>query len=205
MKSILSLVVVLIASAAVTVQAVPKTVAEQVTVNPSNISISSKTNVQGVLEDIDKNLAAFIKHRPPYYAVKIDQSGWATTPAAFTNILSSYNLPTFGSIIEPCNTNRYYDSSNSISFFMKVFAASACTNNLKLFALDNGLYVYINGALSWSGTNVFSTSSSPTNIPVVFTAGTNTVQIIRHDYGGPACLELLGDLVDSSNVWFLGE
>jgi hypothetical protein len=76
---------------------------------------------------------------------------------------------------------------------------------LKLFALDNGLYVYINGALSWSGTNVFSTSSSPTNIPVVFTAGTNTVQIIRHDYGGPACLELLGDLVDSSNVWFLGE
>ena len=206
MKSIFSLVVVLITGIAATVQAVPKTVAEQVTVNSSNISFSSKTNVQGVLEDLDKAVADSMKLRTPYYSVKVDQSGTLNSPSGFTNLLTEYRYPSYGSIMEPRNDLRNFDQTNSLLYSMKVCSAYSCTNTLKLFAIDDFIYIYINGALSWSYTNIFSSASNPVSVPISLPAGTSTVQIIKNDFGGMIrSIELLGDVVNSSNVWFVGE
>ena len=204
-------VIFLLLAAAFGAQAIPKTPAEQVDINRAAISIYSGTNVQEVLESIDAELASRRLSRQPYFSVKIDQNQQLTSPAQFTNTLAEFRMISAGSISAPRNDLRYSDRSNSVCYTMRVFSSSPVTNSLKMFAADDWVYLFINGSQTWAHTQlqtdpVFNSPNAPTNCTYTLPSGTNTIQIIRNDYfGGARFLELFGDIVNNTNVFFLGD
>jgi hypothetical protein len=211
MRRIFILASILISAVVIGAQGAPKTVAEQVTADRTGLSVLTGTNVQAVLEDISASLSAYAFPQRPYYTVKLDANGGLTNSAEFTNVLAVYRVPSCGSIFEPKNNLRQYDQTNSLCYSMRVYAVNQTSKTMQLFAADDFILVYVNESLVWSRTYpangaVFGSSASPTNVIFTIPAGSNTVKIVRNDaYGGERYLELSGNIVDGTNVFFIGD
>lgn len=139
----------------------------------------------------------------PYWEVSVADSNAYTTPAEFVSPIATFRDLSFGSICRSnIGYNDYWISNNSVLFRMRVTVTSAIVKTLKLFTVDNAIYVYIDSVLVYSWTSVYTSANTPKDINLNLSAGNHTIDIVFRDYGSNAHLNLLGDVVDNANVFF---
>jgi hypothetical protein len=166
----------------------------------SNIPASRITDVRNFITTANPNLSLSC----PRWRVKVHDAPNLTTPGQFLtgNILSTFSLPSLGSAFFP--SDPYVLSGNSLLFEMKVSAISSITKALKLFALDDYLYCYLNNSLVFSRTSVYNSPSTPLNVAFNLISGENLVQLVYAEDGiTERHLELFGDIIDFVNVNFM--
>jgi len=140
----------------------------------------------------------------PRWSVSVCNANNYTTPAQFVSPIATFSYPSHGSFSAAGNYwGAYWLYNNSIRFRMKVNSIGSNAKVLKLFAVDNGVYVYIDGVLAYSKIAAWYTESSPESVNLNFTNGEHTVDIVFNDQGGNAYLNILGDIVDETNVKFV--
>lgn len=139
----------------------------------------------------------------PHYDVSIADANSYTTPSQFVSPIATFKDISFGSISKSnIGVTGYWMLNNSVLFRMGVRVASSIIKTLKLFAVDNEVYVYIDSRLVFSRTSVLTSTNSPVDVNLNLTAGNHIVDIVFRDYGGNAYLNLVGDIVDNTSVFF---
>jgi len=149
-------------------------------------------------------LEARIQGLLPKWNVDVCDANNYTTPGQFVSPVVTFSVPSFGSF---GGTWAYYDSywlyNNSVRLRMTVNSVGSNTKNLKLFAVDNWVYVYVDNVLVFQRTSVFNTTNAPLNIALNLTNGQHVIDVVFADQGGEAYLNILGDIVDGTNVKFV--
>lgn len=139
----------------------------------------------------------------PYWEVSVADSNTYTDPSQFVTTIATFRDPSFGSINKTHNGIKdYWMYNNSILFRMRVTAITPVVKTLKLFAVDNAMYTYIDSSLVYSWTTPYYSASVPKDVNLSLAAGNHIVEIVFRDYGVDAYLNLLGDIVDNTTVFF---
>lgn len=139
----------------------------------------------------------------PAWDISVMDANSLTLPNEFTSTIATFKDPSFGSICKSqTGFSDYWMYNNSVRFRMGLNVVSPITKTLKLFACDNWVYIYIDSVLVYSNVGAFYNSSTPLNVNLVLTAGNHTVDVVFADQGGNAYLNLVGDIVDNSSVYY---
>jgi hypothetical protein len=139
----------------------------------------------------------------PYWEVSIADDYSYTTPAEFTSPIATFKDPSYGTISRMMTgAASYWMLANSVRFRMRVRVASDITKVLKLFSVDDAMYVYIDEVLVYSWTTEYHHNSTPKDVNLNLVAGNHTIDVIFRDEGGDAYLGLVGDIIDNSSVYF---
>jgi hypothetical protein len=155
-------------------------------------------------DDGDLRVSRFYQNYIPKWRVKVANTQTYTLPSQFVSPLVTFGRYSPGSIVIN-DSSDIYCSLNSTLFEMKVYAVSNITKTLKLFRLNNRIYVYLRGSTSptYSRTTSYSSPNSPIDVNLTLTTGENLIQVVLNDTGGAAWLALMGDIVDNSAVYFM--
>lgn len=152
----------------------------------------------------DGKLEARVQGLVPKWTIAVCDDNNLTTPAQFGSPIVTFSVPSFGSF---CGSWAYYGnlwlSNNSVRFRMTVNSIGSNTKNLKLFALDNWVYVYIDSILVYQYVGVYHSADTPLNIALNLTNGQHTIDIVFADQGVESYLNILGDIVDNTAVKFV--
>jgi hypothetical protein len=139
----------------------------------------------------------------PYWNVSVMDANNLTLPSEFTSPIAEFKDPSYGTINKShSGFINYWMLNNSVRFRMGVRVVSNITKTLKLFTVDNTVRVYIDGVEVYSRTSLYSSSESPLNVNLVLTSGNHTIDVVFNDQGGSAHLNLVGDIIDNSSVFF---
>lgn len=165
---------------------------QPIAIDESSLGIDTNGRVQVLRDSI-----------VPYWEVYIADSHTNTHPDDFTSYLANFKDLSYGSINKThLGVSSYWMLTNSVLFRMRVHVLADIVKVLKLFAVDNAMYVYIDKVLVYSWDSAFYTTSSPKGINLNLTTGDHTVEIVFRDWGGNAYMNLVGDIVDNSAVFF---
>lgn len=140
--------------------------------------------------------------KTPFYTVEVGDKKDLSTPSEFTSdqVLSIHDEFSKGSIMTGGN-NRRHAAFNSLLYTMNVNVLSDTTITMKLYRLDDHLYVYVDGVLQTSETNY--SKQVPIDVSFNLTAGNRKIEIVKNDAGlGDNGIDLVGNII-SSNVLFL--
>ncbi|MEK6935953.1 MAG: hypothetical protein AABW67_04130 [Nanoarchaeota archaeon] len=142
----------------------------------------------------------------PYYRVKYNPNtlniytidGFSTAPYI-------YNLPSFGFI----SGDDHDVPDGSYLFEMKVNVVNPVTKTLKLIFTDNNIQFFLDGTKvapptgqTWNNVNYRTDATKKADF--VLSSGQHTIQIIFNAEGGPDYLSVIGDIVDNTDVKFVG-
>lgn len=159
----------------------------------------------------DLRVVGYIKSNPisasyPYFNVMVDQRPGLTTPSEFTDAsqdtLAEYKEPSYGSIATGYN-NVNRTSVNSLLYEMSVNVLTETDIIQKLFAIDDDIYIYVDGVEEAKRVGHMSSAHDPIELSYTLTAGLHTISIVQNDVGGSNELELMGDII-SDTVQFVG-
>jgi len=167
---------------------------------PDNVTIEK--NSSGLLQVIKSYILGLIP-TSPRWSVKVAAANNYTLPAQFVSPIAQFSLSTYGSIDFRSGSYGQYYANNSILYTMTVNSVGSQTKNLKLFSIDNWVYIYVGGVLVYSKYANWQSQDAPINIPLNFVNGNNLVQIVWADIGSIYALCLVGDIVDDINVKFV--
>ncbi len=140
----------------------------------------------------------------PKWNVTVCNANNLTLPSQFTTPIAEFSIPSFGSF---CGTHLSIQNiwlyNNSTRFRMTVNSIGPTVKTLKLFAVDNWVYIYIDGVEVYHYVGAAYQWDSPlASIPLSFTNGDHIVDIVFADQGGNAYLNIVGDIVDGVSVLF---
>jgi hypothetical protein len=140
----------------------------------------------------------------PYYTCVIHTSNGLTHPNDFTGaVLATFKIPSYGSLM--LDSNHTYASNNSMLFTMTVDAENVDNNDtvieIKLFAVDDALNIYLNGGLILTK-GIVANANAPESGSITLTSGINTIEIVKNDGGGNNTLQLVCDII-SDGVTFV--
>jgi len=140
----------------------------------------------------------------PKWNVTVCNANNYTLPTQFVTPIAEFSIPSFGSF---CGTAHAVQNmwlfNNSIRFRMTVNSIGATVKTLKLFAVDNWVYIYIDGVEVYRYVGIIFQWDSPVaSIPLNFTNGDHIVDMVFADQGGAAYLDIVGDIVDGTTVLF---
>ncbi len=136
------------------------------------------------------------------WMVKVCSANNYTLASQFSSPLAEFSLPSYGSIFETHNAERW-GYNNSVLFEMTVNSNGNQTKTLKLFGVDNYVYIYLRGSLIFSRTSAGTFDDAPLTATFNLTDGDNLIQIVYADQGGDWYLSLAGNLIDDTNVYFV--
>jgi len=165
----------------------------------TNIPVSRITDARAFLTSSPTEQTSFM----PRWTVKLCAANNYTLPSQFVSPLVTFSYPSLGSISIPSvvSSGAFYDDSTL--FTMRVNSNGSQTKTLKLFSVDNWIYIYLNDSLVYSKTSVYASGDNPTSIALNLVNGVNKIEIVWADQGVVANLILLGDIVDNVNVKFV--
>jgi hypothetical protein len=135
----------------------------------------------------------------PKWDVTVCDANNYTQVSDFVSPIAEFSEVSYGSIIKHFEPDLYV-YNNSAWYRMTVTANTAVTKTLKAFGIDNKAYVYVDGSLVWSRTTTYVSHNTPLSISLTLSAGDHTIDVVLSDQGGNADWEILGDIVDNSDV-----
>ena len=140
----------------------------------------------------------------PHYNVTVCDANNLTLPSQFEGAsIITFKDPSFGTIAK---TGSFWGQpflfNNSTRFRMNVSVTSNITKTLKLFSVDDKVYVYVDGSLVYSRTTTKTDYQNPISINLVLAAGNRTIDIIHNDNLELAHLCLVGNIVDNTTVFY---
>lgn len=134
----------------------------------------------------------------PYYNVIVHNSNLLSSPSDFESgtILIEYKLPSYGSIQLEKN-DAIYDT-NSVLFTMNVESNGTNNITMKIFTLDDNVYIFDNEVLVYSKASGGFYSSTGESVSFNLSSGSHTIDIVYNDSGGTnQYLTLIGDIIKS--------
>ncbi len=144
-----------------------------------------------------------VKGVVPMWTVKVCSANNYTSPSQFNSPIATFNLPSFGSAFVHYDNGDRWGYNNSVLFTMTVNSKGNQTKTLKLFSVDNWVYIYLRGTLIYSYIGAATFDDAPASVTFNLVDGVNLIEIVFADQGGAWHLSLLGNLIDNSNVYFV--
>lgn len=129
-----------------------------------------------------------------------------TLPSQFTSGFD-FDIISFGkvSISSVSQADEWTESRQSTLFTMKVNSNGAQIKTLRLYMVNQKLYVYNNSGLVFSRASAYNGNASTYLIITLnLVNGLNTIQMVWNNYaGGEAYVSLIGNVVDGQNVLYV--
>jgi hypothetical protein len=160
--------------------------------------------VASVKQIQDRNQEIIDTYSPAYYQVYVCNEQNLTTPADFDTgtYVTDFEEYSRGSI-RTGNNNLVYPSTNSIRYSMNIeVLADSTTLQFHVHAVDDNLYIYIDGVLKNSSTN-YSNTTTPNDLSFTLNTGTYLLQIVKNDSAGGSNTIDMSAIVIQENVRFV--
>ena len=142
----------------------------------------------------------------PYYRVKYNPNSLSIyTIGGFSTAPYTYKLPSFGSV----SGDDHTVPEGSYLFEMKVNVVTPVTKTLKLLWTDNNIQFFLDGTKvapptgeTWNVVDYRTDTTKKADF--VLSSGQHTIQIIFNAEGSFDYFSVIGDIVDNTNVEFVG-
>jgi len=165
---------------------------------PDNTTIQRSST--GKLKLVDGVISLYT----PRWSVSVADNLSYSVPAQFLSLLAEFSIPSFGSIRIHGDKGDNFAASNSNLWTMTVNSNGTQTKTLKLFYVDDNVYVFVRGVLVFSQIGVYDSASVPRNVTLNLVNGNNLIQVVYNDIGGVyKGLCLVGNIIDNTNVLFV--
>ena len=140
----------------------------------------------------------------PRWRVKSDNSNGLTQPSQFDGDIATFDIISLGSILGFNNSYAYCPSGSNL-FEMKVNCVTATNLTLKLFYVDDAVYVYVDNVLQSSRASGYDGRTTPLSLSISVPQGESTIQIVQNNSGGGGGALCFGcNIIDFDNITYIG-